>query len=949
MRITNNMQDARPNPSLRLEYCVERPIFMDFLQQAKRSPDAMAVIAQDATCSYRQLEEISRGIASFLIEHGATESDRVVIVSNRCAGLVYAMLGASRAGLTFTVADIAYPPARIGQIIHALQPSFVLLCGGATVDLNPEHLEPSAESSYPQVVRIPEIPTESLREFAFDQKTLPDVNPGHPAYITFTSGSTGEPKGIVTNHAPLVHFIEWHTQRHSLSQDDCFSLLSGLGHDPVYRDVFTPLSIGAKVIIPAQSTVIDPSALAAWIHKNKISIIHLTPPLGKLIETGAKLNGLRFNELRYLFWGGDALSITLYEQIRVVAPKAVSVNFYGTTETPQAMAYHHVDPEADNSKIPLGKGIEGAQLLVLDDANQLVCEGEVGEILIRSPYLSMGYWRDTAQTRDKFVVNPFTHVEDDICYRTGDLGTYLSDGSVSFLGRGDSQVKIRGHRIELTEIEGALSRHPRIKQCVVLAVNERSIVRLVAYCVSTNPVSSVDLREHVSHELPEYMVPALFVFLDAIPLTPNGKIDKRALPPIAANTDASSLNSSQALSPLALKLAAAWSGILEVTHIDANLSFVELGGDSLSFVHASMVLEELIGHLPNQWELIPVGELCELANKTTSSKWSIRAMEIPVLLRVISILLIVLGHFHIFSKWPITGETTVLFIVSGISLARFQLHAINERGNVRTLVKSIISIATPSILYALLTQMLFDRIHWQTVLLISNWFPANVIGVFAYWYIEVLLQMIIIVGFALSFKRVRKIIMSNPFRHLVIASCVLAVANVLINAYVFDATALYNRVPQHYLAIMVLGMAIHYAHSRAQKLVASAVAVIMIVGQDILTLSGHGLPGLEMREYIDIALPAVLAAIWIRSIPVPGIIARGLALIASSTLYIYLTHFQFQSLARHIYDQPALSVAIAIAGGIGVGYVWNQGVRMVVMRWNRGGKKSISDTVERVA
>lgn len=282
------MQDARPNPTLRLDYCVERPIFMDFLQHARCSPDAIAVISQDATCSYRQLEEISQGIASFLIGNGATESDRIVIVSSRCAGLVYAMLGASRAGLTFTVADNAYPPARIGQIIRALQPTVVLLCGEATVNLNLEHFEPRAESSYPRVVRIPEIPTESLHEFAFDQRVLPEVDPCHPAYITFTSGSTGEPKGIATHHAPLVHFIEWHTKRHSLSKDDCFSLLSGLGHDPVYRDVFTPLSIGAKIICPAQSTVIDPSALAAWIHKNGISVIHLTPPWESLLKLEQK-------------------------------------------------------------------------------------------------------------------------------------------------------------------------------------------------------------------------------------------------------------------------------------------------------------------------------------------------------------------------------------------------------------------------------------------------------------------------------------------------------------------------------------------------------------------------------------------------------------------------------------------------------------------------------------
>jgi len=943
------MQQNRPDPTLRLEYCVERPIFLDFLQHARRSPEAVAVVSEDTTCTYRELEEVSQGIASFLIGNGATESDRIVIVSSRCAGLVYAMLGATRAGLTFTVADNAYPPARIGQIIRALQPAFVLLCGEATVDLTLEYFEPGAMSFPPRVVRIPEMPAESLHKFASDQRVLPEVDPCQPAYITFTSGSTGEPKGIVANHAPLVHFIEWHTKRHSLSKDDCFSLLSGLGHDPVYRDVFTPLSIGAKLICPAQSTVIDPSALAAWIHNNGISIIHLTPPLGKLIETGAKINELKFNELRYLFWGGDALSSTLYEQICVAAPNAISVNFYGTTETPQAMAYHQVDPVADNTRIPLGKGIEGAQLLVVNDSNQLVCEDEVGEIFIRSPYLSQGYWGDAAQTREKFVINPFTNVESDICYKTGDLGTYLSDGSVRFLGRGDNQVKIRGHRIELTEIEGALSRHPRIKQCVVLADNDSSNVKLVAYCISIKPVLSAELREHVSKQLPEYMVPALFVFVDAIPLTPNGKIDKRALSANPGNTDAASVDLSQDLSPLGLKLVDAWSEILEVPRLNANLSFVELGGDSLSFVQASMVLEELIGRLPDRWEMTPVRELCQLTNKTKSSMFSVRAMEVPVFLRVISILLIVVGHFHLFSTWPVSGETTILFVVSGISLARFQLQAINERGNVRTLVKSVVSIAVPTLFYTVLIQAVFDRVHWQTLLLISNWFPVNVASGFAYWYVEVLLQMIVIIGFVLSFERVRKAIVAGPFRCLVIASCLLTVADVLINEYLFDAAELYNRVPQHYLAIMVLGMAIHYANSRAQKWAVTAVTIVVMGWQDVLAVFGHGSPGFVMGEYIDVAIPAVLAMIWMRSIPVPGIIARGLALIASSTLYIYLTHFQFQSLARHVYDQPMLAVVFAIVGGIGVAYAWNKVVRVILMRWNGGEKKSRPDTIERVA
>lgn len=928
------MHDLRPNPGLSLEYCAERPIFSDFLEQARRTPDAMAVISAQTQCTYGQLEAISASLAGLLIARGATETDRVVIVASRCAGLVYAMLGALRGGQVFTVADAAYPKARVDQIIRTLEPAFVLLCGDATIDL---------ESETP-VIRIPEDPAEALQAFASDGLRLPDVDPGRPAYITFTSGSTGEPKGVVTHHAPLVHFIQWHTRQHRFSRDDRFCLLSGLGHDPVYRDVFTPLSIGATVVCPAQSTLIDPSALANWIQAQRISVIHLTPPLGKLIETGAKLGALTFEALRWFFWGGDALSKTLYQQIRVIAPHAGNVNFYGTTETPQAMAFHRIEPQAGNDRIPLGQGIEGAQLLVVNESGQQAAEGEVGEILIRSPYLSLGYWNDPALTGDRFVVNPFTRIEQDICYKTGDLGSYQADGSVMFLGRGDSQVKIRGHRIELSEIEAVLARHPRIRQAVVLAQADSSSQRLIAYCVATAEVPPLQLREHLGEQLPDYMVPAQFVFIDSVPLTPNGKIDKRALPTLALNLGAA-VAPAQELSPLTLGLVAAWSEILEVPQLDTSLSFVELGGDSLSFVQASMVLEELIGHLPDRWELMPVRELCGLKQKTRSSSFSVRAMELPVLLRVISILFIVIGHLHVFARWPIVGETKVLFIVSGIALARFQLQAINERGNARSLGKSIAAIAAPTILYAMLVQVVFDKFHWQTLLLISNWFPESVIGVFTYWYIEVLVQMIVIIGFALSFERVRRVIMANPFQNLVIAACTLAVMDLAISAWLFDASALYNRVPQHYLAVMVLGMAIHYAHSSVQKWVVSALAVIIMGGEDLLYLYRHASVA---REYIDIAVPGVLALIWIKSIPVPGLLSKGLALIASSTLFIYLTHFQFWSVAKRIAEQPVLGVVLAIVGGVAVAYAWNKGVRVLVMLWSRGKKKAAVDSLERV-
>lgn len=379
------MPDLRPNPTLCLEYRAEQPIQHAFIEQASRCPEAIAIIGQHITCSYSQLEQISAGIAAFLVKNAASGTDRVVIVT-------------------------------------------------------------------------------------------------------------------------LVHFVDWHVRQHGLTRADTFSLLSGLGHDPVYRDVFTPLSLGATIACPAQSTLTDPSRLASWLHQHGVSVIHLTPPLGKLIETGAHMNRQVLDQLRYLFWGGDALSPTQYQQVRAIAPNAVNVNFYGTTETPQAMAFHTLDPEMDNARVPLGKGIADAQLLVINPDNQLVSEGETGEILIRSPYLSRGYWGDPGLTEARFIANPFTADAADRCYRTGDLGTYLADGSASFLGRADSQVKIRGHRIELAEIENAISRLPHIGQCVVLANHDAASTRLVAYCVAQQATRTDELRQALAGQLPDYMV-----------------------------------------------------------------------------------------------------------------------------------------------------------------------------------------------------------------------------------------------------------------------------------------------------------------------------------------------------------------------------------------------------------------------------------------------------------
>ena len=242
-------------------------------------------------------------------------------------------------------------------------------------------------------------------------------------------------------------------------------------------------------------------------------------------------------------------------------------------------------------------------------------------------------------------------------------------------------------------------------------------------------------------------------------------------------------------------------------------------------------------------------------------------------------------------------------------------------------------------------QLVFDRLHWQSLLLVSNWFPASEVSLFNYWYIEVLVQMIVIIGLVLSIKRVRQVLVADPFRWLIIAACALVALDVFLNQFVFDASALLNRVPQHFLAVMVLGMAVHHADTTSRKWVASAVAVLVVGELDLMAVAGVGWQA--FTRYVDIALPAILALVWFRSVPVPALVARAGAVIASSTLYIYLTHFQFESVADHVFRHPLFEVALAIAGGVLVSYCWNTLLRLLFTRRRKQHQARGADPAER--
>jgi amino acid adenylation domain-containing protein len=439
----------------------------------------------------------------------------------------------------------------------------------------------------------------------------PVTDPGLPvapddlAYVAFTSGSTGAPKGILGRHGPLSHFLPWQRREFGLAEEDRFSLLSGLGHDPLQRDLFTPLYLGATICIPDPADIVLPGRLSAWMRRQGVSVAHLTPAMGQLLtESGAGTPEV-LPTLRYVFLVGDVLTRRDVARLRLLAPGVTCVNLYGSTETQRAVGYHVVDdaeatpaPGERRGKevLPLGRGMQDVQLLVLSRAGQLAGIGEVGEISMRSPHLARGYLGDEAGTAERFLPNPFTTQVGDRLYRTGDLGRYLPDGEVAFAGRADTQVKIRGFRIELGEIQAQLGRMPGVREAVVLATEEEGAGRrLVAYVVpepEAQPAPTVaDLRGHLKAALPAYMVPSAFVLLSRMLLTPNGKIDRRALLALTTAQPESDTSYRAPQTRAEVVIAGILREVLGVERVSAEDNFFDLGGNSLLLVQVQSRLQ----------------------------------------------------------------------------------------------------------------------------------------------------------------------------------------------------------------------------------------------------------------------------------------------------------------------------------------------------------------------
>jgi amino acid adenylation domain-containing protein len=519
----------------------------------------------------------------------------VAIYAHREPLMVCAMLGVLKAGGAFAILDPTYPEARLTACWRAAEPRSVILLGGAG--------EPPAALQVEMAALAPELRIHlSAATAQFGPSGLSSHDPAlpiHPnelAYVAFTSGTTGGVKAILGTHGPVAHFLDWQARTFALGPDDRFGMLSGLSHDPLLRDVFAPLWAGGSLHVPDPPRIGEPGWLAEWIAREKLTVLHLTPAMAQLVTA---VPDHRMDSLRWIFVGGDVLTAAVLDPLRRAAPNATCVNFYGATETPQAMGYYVLPPsEEPRARVPVGRGIDDVQLLVLNARDALAGVGELGEIAVRTPHLALGYRGDAQLTRERFTANPFSPDPEDRVYRTGDLGRYLSDGNVEFCGRSDTQTKLRGFRLELGEIEAVLAEHPAVRHAAVhLWRVEADDVRIVACCVPAKAgmLAPISLRKHMRARLPEYMVPQYFVPLEEIQLTPNGKIDRNKLPTPAVREGNLQRHEAPA-DPVEATIAEVWTHLIGPSRpIGRADKFFEMGGHSLLAFRALRQMEHRLG------------------------------------------------------------------------------------------------------------------------------------------------------------------------------------------------------------------------------------------------------------------------------------------------------------------------------------------------------------------
>jgi amino acid adenylation domain-containing protein len=592
----------------------------------------IAIEKHDRRLSYAELEDLSNGVANHLIGNGAERGSIIAVSMEDVAELIISIIGVLKAGCIFAPLDPRTPTNRLERMIGTISPEWIITETGQLDRLR------KATAGAGQNTRLLLIDGEEGRSIRDGDLRRPDVstNQDDGCYIYFTSGSTGEPKAIVGCQKGLAHFVKWEIKTFGITENFRISQLHPASFDPFLRDVFVPLCAGGTVCIPeSKEFILDAKKLSDWIESSEINLVHCIPTLLKAI-TDEEPGPQRFNSLKYILLAGEQLFPSEVKRwMNIFGERIQLVNLYGPTETTLAkFCYFIKASDQDRKFIPVGKPIEGARALVLRDDKTICPPGVVGEVFIRTPFRTLGYYNRPELTKEVFIQNPFNEDPRDIIYKTGDMGRMTPDGDFELLGRRDHQVKIRGIRIELGEIEKALREHEAIRDAVAVAWEDSKKEKfLCAYIVSDRELQSDELTSFLSDSLPENAIPSGFVRLEALPRNLNGKVDRKALSDPRASIGAQ-VKYVAPSNDIESKLVEIWESILQVEHFGINHNFFELGGHSLKATRVvSRINREFQVSIPlgALFEFPTIAGLAAIVHERVSSDDEARDMAPPLI------------------------------------------------------------------------------------------------------------------------------------------------------------------------------------------------------------------------------------------------------------------------------------------------------------------------------
>jgi amino acid adenylation domain-containing protein len=592
-----------------------------FAEQVERSPNRVALVEGGVKIEYRDLNERAETLASILVEKGCDQDHPVGIYMERSIDAVVTLLAAFKANAPIVPLDIANPQHRLAMLIRDAGCRVIVTHRGRH-DALPKEIEAISLNNLPATSTVPSRPAAA--------RSSEDL-----AYIIYTSGSTGMPKGVEGTHRAAINRFTWMWRDFPFTADETCCQKTALGFVDSIWEIFGPLLAGVRSIIVPEGYLLEPDQFVTLLTRHEVTRIVLVPSLLRTLLDSIPDLASRLPKLKLWTSSGEVLPLDLVDRFRTSLPEARLLNIYGSSEVTADATYYDATAGTALTSVPIGRPIDNTHVVILDRHKKLVPPLVAGEIHIGGDCLARGYWRQPDLTAQRFIPNPYRTDQSQSLFATGDLGRILADGTLEYLGRADLQVKIRGIRIEPGEIEANLTSYPSIRQAAVVVHGEsQDTKKLVAYLVmSESSANSInDIRDYLKARLPDYMIPAIFIPMESLPVLPSGKINRLALP----SPQQGSLGRREQLvrprNAIEEKLCSIWCEVLELDEVGIDDNFFDVGGHSLSGMRVlARVRRDLRVDIPIRrlFDHPTIGELAvEVARKAEQANQGTRPVEV---------------------------------------------------------------------------------------------------------------------------------------------------------------------------------------------------------------------------------------------------------------------------------------------------------------------------------